>query len=60
MGFLNEILQRPAHEKPYVVIPIGYPAPGARVPRIGKKPLERILTRFGPAPGTTAGRLSQP
>lgn len=49
MGFLNEILQRPAQEKPYVLIPTGYPAPGAQVPRIGKKPLERILTRFGPA-----------
>ena len=50
MGFLNEILQRPANEKPYVVIPTGYPAPGARVPRLGKKPLEQILTRLGTAP----------
>jgi nitroreductase len=50
MGFLSEILQRPANEKPYVVIPTGYPAPGARVPRLGKKPLEQILTHLGTAP----------
>jgi nitroreductase len=45
MGFLNEILQRPANEKPYVVIPVGYPAADARVPDIPRKALQEILIR---------------
>ena len=43
MGFLNRILARPAHEKPYLLIPVGYPAPGAQVPVITKKALEEVL-----------------
>ncbi len=43
MGFLNGILGRPAHEKPYLLIPVGYPAEGARVPVIQKKPLAEVL-----------------
>lgn len=46
MGFLNEILRRPANEKAFVVIPVGYPAAGARVPDIEKKSLAEVLTRF--------------
>jgi len=37
MGFLSRILDRPKNERPFVLIPVGYPAPGARVPVIGKK-----------------------
>lgn len=44
MGFLNRILDRPPHEKPYLLIPVGYPADGAQVPVIGRKPLEEVLT----------------
>jgi len=43
MGFLNKILGRPANEKPFLVIPVGYPAPDAEVPNITKKPLEEIM-----------------
>ena len=43
MGFLREILGRPRNEKPYVLIPVGYPAEGCRVPDIRKKPLEDVL-----------------
>lgn len=43
MKFLNEILGRPANERPFVVIPVGYPAPDAQVPVISKKPLDSIL-----------------
>lgn len=46
MGFLSEILQRPANERAYVVIPVGYPAADAQVPAITKKPLDEILIRF--------------
>ncbi len=44
MGFLNTILSRPANEKPYLLLVVGYPADGAVVPDIGKKPLSEIAT----------------
>lgn len=44
MRFLNEILQRPSNERPYILFPVGYPAEGCRVPSITKKPLEKVLT----------------
>jgi len=44
MGFLSRILGRPRNYKPFLLIPVGYPAPDARVPDISKKPLEEILT----------------
>jgi iodotyrosine deiodinase len=43
MKFLSEILQRPANERAYVVIPVGYPAEGAQVPVISKKSPEEYL-----------------
>lgn len=43
MGFLREILERPANEKPYLLIPVGYPADGATVPAITKKDLAEIM-----------------
>lgn len=46
MGFLAEILQRPANERAYVVIPVGYPAEDAQVPTITKKPLDEIMVHF--------------
>ncbi|MGH2585209.1 MAG: nitroreductase family protein [Dehalococcoidia bacterium] len=44
MRFLNEILDRPANERPFLLLVTGYPAEGATVPRITKKPLEEIAT----------------
>lgn len=44
MGFLAQILNRPKNEKPYLLIPVGYPAAGAQVPNIQKKPLAKIMT----------------
>jgi len=46
MGFLAKVLQRPTNERAYVVIPVGYPAAGAQVPDISKKPLAEIMVRF--------------
>ncbi|MFL6072800.1 MAG: nitroreductase family protein [Mycobacteriales bacterium] len=40
---LNEILDRPAGERPYAIVPVGYPADNAVVPAIPKKPLSEIL-----------------
>ncbi|MCA0457758.1 MAG: nitroreductase family protein [Chloroflexi bacterium] len=46
MAFLAEILGRPANERAYVLIPVGYPAPDATVPTIIKKPLDEIMVLF--------------
>ena len=43
MKFLSEVLGRPAHERPYLLIPVGYPADDCVVPDITRKPLEDIL-----------------
>ena len=43
MGFLSKVLGRPAHERPYLLIPVGYPAAGCTVPTITKKPLSEIM-----------------
>jgi nitroreductase len=47
MHFLSRILGRPANERPVMLIVTGYPAPGATVPRITRKPLEQVLTVIG-------------
>jgi nitroreductase len=43
MGFLNEVLGRPKNERPFVLLPVGYPARDCHVPRITKKQLEEIM-----------------
>jgi iodotyrosine deiodinase len=42
MGFLGEILGRPENERPFLLLPVGYPAEDAEVPALGKKPLAEI------------------
>jgi len=44
MGFLKEILERPDNERPFILIPVGYPAPDATVPAraLEKKSLDEI------------------
>ena len=44
MSFLNQILDRPANERPFLLLVVGYPARGAQVPEIGKKPLKSIAS----------------
>ena len=44
MKFLASILDRPSHERPFVVIPIGYPSDDCMVPAITRKNLDRIMT----------------
>lgn len=43
MKFLGQILGRPEHERPYLLIPVGYPADDCVVPDITRKPLDEIL-----------------
>jgi iodotyrosine deiodinase len=47
MHFLNGILQRPANERPFLLLVVGYPEEGAVVPRIAKHGLEETATFVG-------------
>src|SRR4029079_8418490 len=42
MGFLKEILDRPENVRPFLLIPVGYPAEDAEVPQLEKKALDEI------------------
>src|SRR5687768_10089627 len=42
MGFLREILGPPKNETPFLLVPVGFPADGCRVPDIAKKPLDEV------------------
>jgi nitroreductase len=42
MTFLREICGRPVNEKPFVLLPVGYPADDCVVPDLGRKRLEEI------------------
>lgn len=44
MNFLSEILERPKNEQPYLLLVVAYPAEGAEVPDIQKKPLGSVAT----------------
>lgn len=44
MNFLNEVLERPSNERAFLLLVVGYPAEGAEVPDIQRKPLEAIVT----------------
>jgi len=42
MAFLGELLERPANEKAFLVLPVGYPAGDAKVPDLERKTFEDI------------------
>lgn len=42
MNFLQHILQRPENERPFLLIPVGYPAEGAQVPDLRRKSLHEV------------------
>jgi iodotyrosine deiodinase len=42
MGFLREILGRPENERPFLLLPVGYPADDAVVPDLERKPFDEI------------------
>lgn len=46
MKFLAKICDRPANERAYVVIPVGYPRSDATVPQISKKGLHEIMVHI--------------
>ncbi len=46
LNFLTEVLKRPINEKPFLLIPIGYPADDVKVPRIKRKDLKEIVVYY--------------
>ncbi|MEM7101497.1 MAG: nitroreductase family protein [Bacteroidota bacterium] len=46
MGFLHKILQRPENERPFLLLPVGYPSNEAVVPDLQRKPLEKVSIFF--------------
>ena len=46
MNFLSELLKRPENEKPYLLIPVGYPMKECWVPDLTRKPLENIANWY--------------
>ncbi len=48
MGFLNRILGRPSHEKPFLLLVVGHPAGDAQVPDIERKSLDAISSFVTP------------
>ncbi len=51
MAFLTRLLHRPANERPYILFPIGYPAPDCEVPDLARKPLTDALVFQTSQPG---------
>lgn len=50
MNFLNGILGRPAHERPFLLLVVGHPAPDCTVPAIRRKPFSEVATFLGAEP----------
>lgn len=45
MGFLTDVLHRPANERPFLLVPVGYPADDCAVPEaaLARKPLDEVI-----------------
>jgi nitroreductase len=43
MKFLSEILERPENERPYLLIPVGYPADSCEVPDVRRKEIKDVV-----------------
>jgi nitroreductase len=43
MGFLAKLLERPLNEKPYMLLPVGYPADGCEVPDLARRPVNETV-----------------
>ena len=46
MNFLNTILKRPENEKPFLLIPVGYPEKETLVPDIKRKGLSEVCVKY--------------
>lgn len=46
MNFLQKILNRPENERPFLLIPVGYPADNAQVPQLKRKDKETVIIKY--------------
>lgn len=46
LNFLAEVLMRPKNEKPYLLLPVGYPAEDAQVPLLKRKELDQVMVNY--------------
>ncbi|MDH5381864.1 MAG: nitroreductase family protein [Cyclobacteriaceae bacterium] len=46
MNFLSKLLERPTNEKPFLLVPVGYPAEECYVPDIKRKPLDQVMDLY--------------
>jgi nitroreductase len=46
MNFLQKILNRPDNERPFLLLPVGYPADDATVPDLKRKDLEEVMVKY--------------
>jgi hypothetical protein len=46
MNFLEKALDRPPNERAYLLVPVGYPEDGVKVPDITRKSLEKVLDSY--------------
>lgn len=46
MNFLQEVLERPENERAYLLVPVGYPAHDAQVPKLERKSAEKVLAWY--------------
>jgi nitroreductase len=46
MNFLTSLLKRPENERPFLLIPVGYPHPETYVPKLERKPINEVLITY--------------
>lgn len=46
LNFLSKVLERPENEKPFLLIPVGYPADGVKVPDLKRKGKEDVMVVY--------------
>jgi iodotyrosine deiodinase len=46
MNFLSDVLGRPENEKPYLLVPIGYPADNTKVPDLNRKDSSEVISFY--------------
>ena len=46
MNFLQKVLGRPENERPFLLIPVGYPIEGAEVPDIHRKQADDVISWY--------------
>jgi iodotyrosine deiodinase len=46
MNFLTKLLKRPENERPFLLIPVGYPHPETYVPKLERKKIEEVMVKY--------------